>query len=90
MDARPATLARDLEAARLRADKVEESRTADLKRAVESELATIRAQLDRVLATQSTLLGRVPVVAGAEIARPSGALEPELISPRDPRARDAH
>ena len=83
-------LARDLEAARLRADKVEESRTADLKRAVESELATIRAQLDRVLATQSTLLGRVPVVAGAEIARPSGALEPELISPRDPRARDAH
>jgi uncharacterized integral membrane protein len=66
-------LQKDLEAARLRADHEEESRTGALRVAMERELAAIRAQLDQVVAGQSALLGRAP---------PTRPLEPELIPPR--------
>lgn len=93
------TLVRDLEAARLRADKEEESRTAALRTSLERELAAVRGQLDRVLAGQSALLGRTPPVvpmvtplqpveAVAVPVPPPSAVEPELIPPR--RGRDTH
>jgi uncharacterized integral membrane protein len=70
------TLARELEIARLRAEKEEESRTSALKATVQSELAAIRAQLDRVLAMQAAGLEHTTT------ARSPEAIEPELIPPR--------
>jgi uncharacterized integral membrane protein len=75
------TLARELEIARLRADKEEESRTGALKITLQGELAAIRAQLDQLLATQSAR------VEHAALSSP--AIEPELIPPREPRGRGA-
>jgi hypothetical protein len=49
-------LTTDLESARLRAEREEESRTNALRATLERELATIRGQLDQVLAGQSALL----------------------------------
>ena len=84
-------LARELDAARLRADKEEESRTGTLKLAIEKDLAVVRAQLDRVLATQSTLLARTEI-AEPRHAIPSSndVLEPELIPPRESPIRGPH
>jgi uncharacterized integral membrane protein len=73
------SLVRELEMARLRADREEESRAGSIKLTVERELAAMRAQLDRVLATQSALLSRA---TRAEVVPESGAIEPELIPPR--------
>jgi|SRR5688572_29256573 uncharacterized integral membrane protein len=67
------TLQKELEAARLRAEHEEDSRTGTLRVALERELVAIRAQLDQLVAGQSALLGQPP------ITRP---LEPELIPPR--------
>lgn len=54
-------LTTDLESARLRAEREEESRTSALRATLERELATIHGQLDQLLAGQSTLLaGRPP------------------------------
>lgn len=78
------TLARELEMARLRADKEEESRTGALKVSIETQLAAIRTQLDRVLATQATVLER------ATVARVAEDFEPELIPPRDSRGPGPH
>jgi uncharacterized integral membrane protein len=78
------TLARELELARLRADKEEESRTGALKISIETQLAAIRTQLDRVLATQATALDRATVVDG------TASFEPELIPPRDTRGSGPH
>jgi len=78
------TLARELEMARLRADKEEESRTGALKVSLETQLAAIRAQLERVLATQTAVLDRATVVRAAE------DYEPELIPPRDSRGPGPH
>jgi uncharacterized integral membrane protein len=78
-------LVSDLEAARLLAEKEEASRTGALKATLQSELATIRAQLDRVLATQTTVLER----AGAA-AQSSELIEPELVPPRESRGRGPH
>jgi uncharacterized integral membrane protein len=78
------TLASSLEAARLLADKEEESRTGALKATVQSELAVIRAQLDRVLVSQATMLERATLVSSAD------GIEPELIPPREPRGRGTH
>ena len=77
-------LASALEIARLRADKEEESRAGALKAAVQSELATIRAQLDRVLAMQTAVRERATAAASSE------GLEPELIPPREPRGRGTY
>jgi uncharacterized integral membrane protein len=82
-------LRKDLEAARLRAEHEEESRTGTLRLAMERQLVAIRAQLDQLLAGQSAMLGRPPVAHAleTEIARP---FEPEIIPPRavtDRRAR---
>jgi uncharacterized integral membrane protein len=49
-------LTTDLESARQRVDREEESRTSALRVTLERELATMRGQLDRLLAGQSTLL----------------------------------
>jgi hypothetical protein len=73
-------LQKDLEAARLRAEHEEESRTGTLRVAMERELAAIRAQLDQLIAGQSAVLGRPP------ITRP---LEPDLIPPQAARERGA-
>ena len=73
-------LRKDLEAARLRAENEEESRTGTLRVAMERELAVIRGQLDQLVAGQSALLGRPP------ITRP---LEPELLPPRAAAERAA-
>jgi uncharacterized integral membrane protein len=82
------TLVKDLETARLRAEREEESRTQALRIAIERELAMMRGQLDRVLAGQSTLLSRevvtdrvVPRRAPEVIERPQ-VIEPELIPPK--------
>jgi uncharacterized integral membrane protein len=85
------TLARELEIARLRADKEEESRTGTLKLAFERELGVIRAQLDRVLATQSTLLSRAAIVESAPaVSSADEVYEPELIPPRGSAGRGSH
>ncbi len=77
-------LARELEIARVRADKEEESRTGALKATLQSELSTIRAQLDRVLAQQAVVLER------AAPASPREEFEPELVPPRDTRGHGPH
>jgi uncharacterized integral membrane protein len=46
-------LSRELEQSRLRADSAEESRIRSLRETVEREIATIRAQLDQLLARQT-------------------------------------
>lgn len=51
-------LGKDLEQARLRTEREEESRTAALRATVERELTTIRGQLDQLLAGQAALLGQ--------------------------------
>jgi uncharacterized integral membrane protein len=79
------TLVRELEMARLRADKEEESRTGSIKLTVERELAFMRAQLDRMLAAQSALLDRT---TRAEVVPDGDAIEPALIPPR--RGRIPH
>jgi len=66
------TLSRDLEAARLRAEQEGDARTAATTSAIHRDLAIIRAQLDRVLATQPTSL-RYSV----------DDIEPALIPPRE-------
>jgi uncharacterized integral membrane protein len=73
------TLASQLEAARLVAEKEEASRTGALKAALQSELAAIRAQLDRVLAAQTSAPERSSAI------RPAEAIEPELVPPREAR-----
>lgn len=75
------TLRKELEGARLRAENEEESRTGALRVTMERELAAIRAQLDQVIAGQSAVLGRAPIVR---------ATEPELIPPRVAPDRGAH
>ncbi len=77
-------LASALNAARLLAEKEEESRTGALKVAIQGELAAMRAQLDRLLAVQASAFQRT--TAGP----PSEALEPELIPPREPRSHGSH
>ena len=72
-------LARDLEAARLRAEQEGDARTAATTSAIHKELAIIRAQLDRVLATQPTSL-----------RYPADDIEPELVPPREPSGRGVH
>src|SRR5262245_16008083 len=53
-------LARDLEGARLRADREEESRIGALRSTLDRELGAIRAQLDQLLAIDSEVRARVP------------------------------
>ena len=77
------SLASALEAARVLAEKEEASRTGALKAALQSELAAIRAQLDRVLTLQTTPFER------ANDTLPPAALEPELVPPRESRGRGA-
>lgn len=78
-------LASALESARLLAEREEESRTGALKVTIQTELAAIRAQLDRVLAMQATTLhGTTPTTP------PSDGVEPELIPSREPRGRGTH
>ncbi len=75
------TLRKELEVTRLRAEPEEQSRAAALRVTMERELAAIRAQLDQVIAAQSALLGRAPIVRGTE---------PDLISPRVGPDRGRH
>lgn len=84
------SLVRDLETARQRAESEEQSRMATLRSVVERECAAIRGQLDRVLAGQSALLGRTSATEPPRVVQSSGAIEPELIPPRDSTARGAH
>jgi uncharacterized integral membrane protein len=73
------TLARDLEAARLRAEQESDARTAATTNAIHKDLAIIRAQLDRVLATQPTSL-----------RYSADDIEPELVPPREPSGGGVH
>jgi uncharacterized integral membrane protein len=79
-------LASALNAARLLAEKEEESRTSALKVAIQGELAAMRAQLDRLVAMQATAF------QGAATTIPPAAesIEPELIPPREPRGRGSY
>lgn len=85
------TLATALEEARLVAEKEEASRTGALKAALQSELATIRAQLDRVLSMQASTLQASTMQSStlerATAIRPAETLEPELVPPREARGR---
>ena len=72
-------LARNLEAARLRAEQEGDARTGALTSAIHKELTIIRAQLDRVLAAQAGSFRQAP-----------DAIEPELVPPRSPPGRDVH
>jgi uncharacterized integral membrane protein len=78
------SLASQLEAARLVAEKEEASRIDALKMTLQGELAAIRAQLERVLALQSTPFER------ANDTLPPEALEPQLIPPRESRGRGSN
>lgn len=78
------TLASQLEAARLIAEKEEASRTGALKATLQNELAAIRAQLDRVLARQGSSFER------ANDTLPSEALEPQLVPPRESNGRGSY
>jgi uncharacterized integral membrane protein len=60
-------LTKDLEGARSRAEREEESRSGALRATLERELATIRAQLDQLTAGQSALLGRLPTAQRGEV-----------------------
>jgi uncharacterized integral membrane protein len=59
-------LTTDLESARQRADREEESRTSALRVTLERELATIRGQLDQLLAAQSASPAARPPIRLAE------------------------
>ena len=59
-------LRKDLESARLRAEREEDSRTGTLRLAMERELSAIRAQLDQIVAGQSALLGRPSITRPLE------------------------
>jgi uncharacterized integral membrane protein len=86
-------LRKDLDAVRLRAEHEEESRVRALRVSMERELATLRAQLDRLLDGQAVLLGRPPSVTRVAPrppeSQPVGSepppLEPALIPPRTVR-----
>lgn len=80
------TLTSELQAARLLAEKEEVSRTGALKMTLQSELGTIRAQLDRVLAGQATVLERASATPAPAVYS-SEAIEPALIPPREARVR---
>jgi uncharacterized integral membrane protein len=73
------TLARDLEAARLRAEQESDARTAATTSAIHKDLAIIRAQLDRMLASRPT-----------SVRYAADEIEPELIPPHEPPGRDVH
>jgi uncharacterized integral membrane protein len=81
-------LARELEHSRLRAERAEkdhELRSGASAATISSELGAIRAQLDRVLATQAIALHRT-----VRADRSEEAEQPELIPPRDSRGHGPH
>jgi uncharacterized integral membrane protein len=78
-------LARDLEGARLRAEREEESRIGALRTTLDRELAAIRAQLDQLLAIDSELRVRVRAPNETRVeprVEPRRNFEPELIPPQ--------
>jgi uncharacterized integral membrane protein len=80
------TLKSDLDAARLRADREDESRIGTLRITLEREFATIHAQLDQLSEGQSALLTawsneRLTTPRPTETTT-SRRFEPELVPPR--------
>jgi uncharacterized integral membrane protein len=75
------TLKEELYAARLRAEREDDSRVGALRTTVERELATIRGQLDKVIAGHAALFGRISEDSAYERAPTdvSPRYEPELV-----------
>jgi uncharacterized integral membrane protein len=74
-------LKEELYAARLRAEREDDSRVGALRNTVERELATIRGQLDKVIAGHAALFGRISEDADHDRARAdvSPRYEPDLV-----------